>query len=128
MRPRRGGRPRRSVDDMSRLVVLVTAAERRDIEARAAAAGLSRSGYLRRAALGPGRVAAAADLELLRQAVTQLRLAGVNLNALVRDGRLMAAGLVPRDSPTAGRCEDVLAALDAARRRFDDVLRRMRGG
>ncbi|GEM_PF-4294498 len=126
MRPRRGGRPRRSVEDMSRLVVLVTAAERRAIEARAVEAGLSRSGYLRRAALGPGRVAAAAELELLRQAVTQLRLVGVNLNALVRDGRLSAAGLVPRDSPTAGRCEEVLAGLEEARRWFDEVLRRMR--
>jgi hypothetical protein len=111
---------------MGRLSVLVTEEERRAIAGRAADAGLSLSEYVRRAALSGGAVLAREEFDLLRQVLVQLRGAATNLNSLVRDARMVGAGLPVHEVPTAARLEEAIGGVGEIRRRFEEMLRRWR--
>lgn len=80
------GRPRKSPDELHDVptTVMLTAAERAELEQRAHALGLTMSDYLRRQALGRPMPAGAVELRHRAALATALLRIGVNLNQITR--------------------------------------------
>lgn len=80
------GRPRKSPDDLRdvRTAVMLTEAERAELEQRASACGLTLSDFIRRQTLGRSLPASVAEQRTRAALATALLRLGVNLNQITR--------------------------------------------
>lgn len=100
------GRPKLTPDQLrdSRLSVMLTAAERAEIEQRASALGMNVSQFIRQRALGIPLPPAAADRQTRDKLATALLRIGVNLNQIAK--HMNAGRHAPPDLPA------VVATID----------------